>query len=115
MTRSKLISLSISASIAVLAAGVAISSQDKYALQVPNGLSFSEFRGCEDWPVIAISDNEGKLAVTGGNPANDRRLQGGCARQWQAFPGRRQNGEGSLDPEKTGDLSRSANRAGYPA
>ena len=69
MTRSKLISLSISASIAVLAAGVAISSQDKYALQVPNGLSFSEFRGCEDWPVIAISDNEGKLAVTVGNPA----------------------------------------------
>ena len=35
-----LISLTISAPIAVLAAGVAISAQDKYTLQVPNGLAF---------------------------------------------------------------------------
>jgi hypothetical protein len=43
MQRSTLISLSISAS--VFAAGVAISAQDKYNLQVPNGLAFSEFKG----------------------------------------------------------------------
>jgi hypothetical protein len=55
-------------SIAVLAAGVAISAQDKYTVQVPNGLAFSEFRGYEDWPVIAISENGGKLAVIVGNP-----------------------------------------------
>jgi hypothetical protein len=48
---SRLISLIISAPIAVLAAGVAISAQDKYTVQVPNGLAFSEFRGYEDWPV----------------------------------------------------------------
>ena len=28
--------------------GKAISAQDKYTLQVPNGLTFSEFRGYED-------------------------------------------------------------------
>ena len=45
MKKSTLISLSISVSIAVLAAGVAISAQDKYTVQVPNGLAFSEFSG----------------------------------------------------------------------
>ena len=32
----------------------AISLQDKYTVQVPGGLAFSEFRGYEDWAVIAI-------------------------------------------------------------
>ena len=45
MKKLTLISLSISASIAVFAAGVAISAQDKYTVQVPDGLAFSEFRG----------------------------------------------------------------------
>ena len=71
--KSTLISLSISVSIAGLAAGVAISAQDKYTVQVPNGLGFSEFRGYEDWPVIAISENGGKIAVIVGS-GNDRRL-----------------------------------------
>ena len=73
MKKSTLISLSISVSI-VLAAGVAISAQDKYTLQVPNGLAFSEFRGYEDWPVIAISENEGLIAVIVGKSGHDRRL-----------------------------------------
>src|SRR5580692_8678064 len=38
-------------------APTAISTQDKYALKVPNGLAFSEFRGYENWPVISISHN----------------------------------------------------------
>jgi hypothetical protein len=29
--------------------GRAISAQDKYTVQVPGGLAFSEFRGYEDW------------------------------------------------------------------
>jgi cytochrome P460 len=47
--------------------GRAISLQDKYTLQVPGGLAFSEFRGYESWPVIAISENQGKMAVIVGN------------------------------------------------
>jgi len=43
--------------------GRAISAQDKYTVKVPDGLAFSEFRGYEDWPVIAISENEGMIAV----------------------------------------------------
>jgi hypothetical protein len=29
-------------------AGIALAAQDKYALQVPNGLAFSEFKGYKD-------------------------------------------------------------------
>ena len=57
MRKSTLIGVGISVSIAVLAASVAISAQDKYTVEVPNGLALSEFRGYEDWPVIAISEN----------------------------------------------------------
>lgn len=48
--------------------GRAISAQDKYTVQVPDGLAFSEFRGYEGWPVIAISENGSKIAVIVGNP-----------------------------------------------
>src|SRR5690348_15036516 len=63
MKRSILANLGMTAPIAIVTAGIAVSAQDKYAVQVPNGLSFAEFRGYEDWPVIAISENGGKIAV----------------------------------------------------
>ena len=47
---------------------MALAAQDKYTLQVPGGLAFSEFRGYEGWPVIAISENGGNFAVILGNP-----------------------------------------------
>ena len=86
MKKGSLISLSISVSIAVLAAGVAISAQDKYTLQVPNGLAFSEFRGYEDWAVIATSDNGGKIAVIVGNPAMIDAYKEGVPGNGKPFP-----------------------------
>src|SRR6202140_4230739 len=86
MKKSTLISLSISVSIAVLAAGVAISAQDKYTVQVPNGLAFSEFRGYEYWPVIAISENGGKIAVIVGNPVMIDAYKEGVPGDGKPFP-----------------------------
>jgi hypothetical protein len=43
-------------------------AQDKYSLQVPGGLAFSDFRGYEDWQTIAVSHNGDKLATILGNP-----------------------------------------------
>ncbi|MBV9949576.1 MAG: cytochrome P460 family protein [Myxococcales bacterium] len=51
----------------VFGAGAAMSSQDKYALGVPGGLAFSEFRGYEGRQLIAVS-NGGRLAAIVGNP-----------------------------------------------
>jgi hypothetical protein len=53
--RTPLIIVGVSAWIAVLTAGVAVSAQVKYSIKVPGGLAFAEFRGYEDWSVIAIS------------------------------------------------------------
>jgi hypothetical protein len=71
MRKSIQIGFSMSISVAVLAAGLSISAQDKdkYNVKVTNGLAFSEFRGYEDWAVISISANGGKFAVILGNPA----------------------------------------------
>src|SRR5260370_20593949 len=86
MKKSTLISLSISVSIAVLAAGVAISAQDKYTVQVPDGLGFSEFRGYEDWPVIAISENGGRIAAIMGNSAMIDAYKQGAPGNGEPFP-----------------------------
>ena len=94
--------------------GAAISAQDKYTLQVPGGLAFSEFRGYERWPVIAISENQGVMAVIMGNPIMIDAYKEGVPGNGKPFPGR-QDGENSLEPEKTRDVPRSANRARYPA
>src|SRR5215218_2312013 len=43
--------------------GIAFAQQDKYALKVPGGLAFSEFRGYEGWQVVATSQNAKLVAV----------------------------------------------------
>ena len=52
----------------VFASGSAISAQDKYTLQVPDGLAFSEFRGYEDWQVVAVSQSGDLIEVILANP-----------------------------------------------
>src|SRR6266850_1906611 len=41
-----------------LAGVLAISAQDKYAVKVPNGLPFSDFKGYEDWQIVAVSQTD---------------------------------------------------------
>jgi hypothetical protein len=66
--------------------GRAISAQDKYTVQVPGGLAFSEFRGYEGWPVIAISENGGKIAVIVGNPVMIDAYKEGVPGNGKPFP-----------------------------
>lgn len=66
--------------------GRAFSAQDKYALQVPGGLAFSEFRGYEDWAVVAISENGGKMAVIMANPTMIDAYKAGAPEGGKAFP-----------------------------
>jgi hypothetical protein len=48
--------------------GRAVFAQDKYTVQVPNGLAFSEFRGFEDWPTVAVSQTGDLIEVILANP-----------------------------------------------
>jgi hypothetical protein len=70
----------------VCSANFPLPAQDKYTVQVPNGLAFSEFRGYEDWPVIAISENQGVIAVIVGNPAMIDAYKAGVPGNGKPFP-----------------------------
>src|ERR1700751_562716 len=96
----------------VVVAGKAISAQDKYTVQVPGGLAFSEFRGYEDWQVIAISDNLGLIAVIMGNPVMIDAYKQGVPGNGQPFPDGAKMAKIHWNPKKR-DVSRPADGAGY--
>ena len=62
------------------------SGQSKYAVQVPGGLAFSEFRGYEAWQTISISRNERVIAVILGNPAMIDAYQAGIPANGKPVP-----------------------------
>jgi cytochrome P460 len=102
MRRSIQIGFSMSISVAVLAAGLSISAQDKdkYNVKVTNGLAFSEFRGYEDWAVISISANGGKFAVILGNPAMIDAYKASIPENGKPFPDGAKMAKIHWDPKK---------------
>ncbi|HET9390745.1 MAG TPA: cytochrome P460 family protein [Steroidobacteraceae bacterium] len=86
MKRSMLISVSAWVSLVALATGAEISAQEKNTVKVPNGLAFSEFKGYEGWPVIAVSENGGLIAVILGNPAMIQAYKSGVPGNGKPFP-----------------------------
>src|SRR5262245_65815132 len=75
----------IAGALAVLS-GAAISAEDKYTVQVPGGLAFSEFRGYEDWQVISLSHSGDLLAVILGNPEMIQAYLAGIPGDGKPFP-----------------------------
>jgi len=75
--------------LAVLAvlAGKAISAQDKYAVQVPNGIALSDFRGYEDWVPVAVSHTEDPavIKVIAANPVMIAAYRSGIPGNGQPF------------------------------
>jgi hypothetical protein len=76
----------IAVALVVLGTARALSAQDKYTLQVPHGLAFSEFRGYEGWESISVSENGGLLAVILGNPAMINAYKAGIPGNGKPFP-----------------------------
>jgi hypothetical protein len=76
----------------VLAAlgGRVLTAQDageaKYAVQVPGGLAFSEFRGYEAWQTVSLSQSETKVAVILANPVMIAAYKAGIPGNGQPFP-----------------------------
>ena len=66
--------------------GRAISAQDKYTLQVPNGLPFSDFRGYEDWQVVSVSQTEELLKAMVANPVMIDAYKAGVPGNGKPFP-----------------------------
>src|SRR5204862_3546768 len=71
----------------VSALGVsAMSAQDKYALKVPGGLAFSEFRGYEAWQVVSISQDGPLMAAILANPVMIDAYAAGIPGNGRPFP-----------------------------
>jgi hypothetical protein len=72
--------------LAGLAGRAASAQQDKYALQVPNGLKFSDFRGYENWQVVAVSQTDALLKVMVANPTMINAYRAGVPGNGKPFP-----------------------------
>src|SRR5262249_55010115 len=66
--------------------GRAISAQDKYTVQVPNGLAFAEFRGFEDWQTVAVSQSGDLIEVILANPVMIDAYRAGAPANGKPFP-----------------------------
>ena len=86
MKRSRFGSRVLVAAVIAALAGIALAAQDKYALQVPGGLAFSEFRGYEDWQTVAISQNGAMIETILGNPAMIAAFRAGIPSGGKPFP-----------------------------
>jgi hypothetical protein len=66
--------------------GMASSAEDKYALKVPKGLAFSEFKGYESWQVVSISQDGGLVAAILANPVMIKAYLDGVPGNGKPFP-----------------------------
>ena len=78
----------IAITVVILAAvgGIALAAQDKYAVVTPDGLAFSDFRGYEDWQVVAVSQTEELLKVEVANPVMIEAYRAGVPGNGKPFP-----------------------------
>jgi hypothetical protein len=75
--------------LALLLAGLggrAISAQDKYTVQVPNGLAFSEFKRYEDWQTVSVSQTKDALAAILANTVMIDAYRAGIPDNGNPFP-----------------------------
>jgi hypothetical protein len=86
MKHKKMLSIPILAGVLALLGSLAISAQDKYTLKVPNGLSFSEFRGYESWQLVSISQDGPLVAAILANPVMIQAYQAGIPGNGKPFP-----------------------------
>ena len=70
----------------IAAAGIALAAPDRYTVQVPGGLAFSEFRGYEDWQTVAVSSTESAIAAILANPIMIEAYRSGIPDNGKPFP-----------------------------
>jgi hypothetical protein len=78
----------ISTIVALLAVvgGATLAAQDRFTLEVPNGLAFSDFKGYDTWQDVAVSETEGGLKVITGNDLMINAYKEGIPGNGKPFP-----------------------------
>jgi Cytochrome P460 len=86
MMRTPFRAISIAVVLLAVLAGMAFAAQDRFTLKVPNGLSFSDFRGYETWQDVAVSQTETGLKVIAANTAMINAYRQGVPGNGKPFP-----------------------------
>src|SRR5215469_2733932 len=66
--------------------GLAVAEQDRYTLQIPDGLAWSDFRGYETWQNVAVSQTESSLKVIAANDVMINAYRDGVPSNGKLFP-----------------------------
>ena len=86
MNRKGMLTTGIAAIVLTVMGAAGVSAQDKYAVKVPGGLAFSEFRGYEGWQAISISEDGGLFALILANPVMVDAYRAGVPGNGKPFP-----------------------------
>jgi hypothetical protein len=70
----------------VVVGSLALAAQDRYALKIPDGLAWSEFRGYETWQNVAVSQTETSLKVIAANDVMMAAYRHGLPADGKFFP-----------------------------
>ena len=89
---------------------LALAAQDRYTLKVPNGLAFSDFRGYEDWQVVAPSQTDASkvIRVILANPVMMKAYREGVPGNGKPFPDGSKIAKIEWEPRKITDAPFSA-------
>src|SRR3954470_21239112 len=74
------------AALPVVVVGVALAAQDRFTVTVPDGLSFAEFRGYENWQYVAASATGDGIKVIAANSAMIEAYRAGVPGTGGPFP-----------------------------
>ena len=66
--------------------GLSAQGKDKYAVKVPGGVAFSEFRGYEGWQLVSISQDGPFIAAILANPVMINAYKAGIPQNGKPFP-----------------------------
>ena len=66
--------------------GVTLAAQDKYAVKVPQGLGFSEFKGYETWEDVSVSQVKDGMKLISANAVMMKAYKAGLPAKGKTFP-----------------------------
>jgi len=86
MKRNAKVTHAIASAMLAALCGTAACAQDKYSLQSPSGIAFSDFRGYEDWSVVSSARTDEVLKVIVANPVMINAYRAGIPDNGKPFP-----------------------------
>ena len=86
MKRKSKLTIATATVILAVVGGTAIYAQDKYSLESPSGIKFSDFKGYEDWAVVSSARTDEVLKVIVANPTMIEAYKAGVPGNGQPFP-----------------------------